>query len=413
MKNLLLSILFTLSIGAFAQHSIQSSVFDAKNGQAIEMGTVRLLRATDSTFVQGCQTDVKGAFELTKIKPGNYVLVISSVGYNDYKRNIKMENKDIILKSIQLNENIQLLKEVEVKGTAAQLVVKGDTLEFNATAFKTPENAVVEDLLKRLPGVEISSDGKITVNGEQIKKIRVDGKKFFDGDIEMATKNLPAEMIEKIQVLEQKSVMAQLTVFEDENTERIINLTTKPNRRKGVFGNLVGGLGLDVDKEFRYDGNLSLNIMSGEGQTSIVGGANNVNTTRSSRGRWGGGGQNSGITETQNLGVNNNTIVNPNLKIGSDASFNHSINRTLSESNKESFLRESIYNDSTFNKSVNETYSANLRLEAEWKNDTLRTIIFQPSIDYSNNISQSYRNYIYKTDMIQQAGGIGQYKQQQ
>jgi len=298
MKKIFLSLLLLVAVGtsAVAQRSVQSTVFDAKNGMPLEMATVRLLKAADSTLVQGAQTNTNGYFSLPGIRPGNYILIVSSVGYVEHRENINMERRDVIVKNIQLKEDAKLLKEVEVKGTAAQLVVKGDTLEYNATAFKVQENAVVEDLLKRLPGVEITSDGKITVNGQEVKRIRVDGKRFFDGDAEMATKNIPAEMIEKIQVLEQKSDMAQLTGFEDGDTERIINLTTKSNRRQGVFGNVAGGLGLDTQQEVRYDANANLNIMQGDAQTAIVAGANNLNVSRSRRGR-GGWGANNGITE--------------------------------------------------------------------------------------------------------------------
>ncbi|GAB1414944.1 TonB-dependent receptor [Paludibacter sp.] len=381
----------------FSQKSIQSSVFDAGNGQPLELATVRLLKFSDSTLVQGVQTNNNGWFNLPKIKSGKYILIVSSVGYDDFKENIVMEKKDIILKNIQLKENVQLLNELEVKGTAAQLVVKGDTLEYNATAFKVQENAVAEDLLKKLPGVEITQDGKITINGQEIKKIRVDGKKFFDGDLEMATKNLPAEMIEKIQVLEQKSDMAKLTGFEDEDTERIINLTTKSNRKKGVFGAVMGGAGLDTENIVRYDGNANFNFVSGESQTSVVAGANNVNTSRSGRGR-GGWGANNGITSTLNLGVNNNAILNERFKIGGDGSFNHSRNFSETKSTKESYLKNSIFNDSTYNTSNSDQYSANIRLEAEWKLDTLTTIIFQPNINYSSGISDSYRDYVYLRD---------------
>ena len=262
--QLFITVLLSSALNIFAQHSIQSTVLDSNNNLAIEMATVRLLNAADSSLVQGTQSSMKGDFILPKVKPGKYILKITSVGYTDYLRNIVMEKKDIIYKSILLVENSKLLKEIEVKGTAAQMVVKGDTLEYNATAFKTQENAVVEDLLKRLPGVEISQEGKITINGQEIKKIRVDGKKFFGEDVEMTTKNLPAEMIEKIQVLEQKSDMAQLTGFEDGDTERIINLTLKPNRKKGMFGTFTGGAGVDTNKDLRYDSNIFLNIMSGE-----------------------------------------------------------------------------------------------------------------------------------------------------
>ena len=401
MKRLfiLLSLFLSVHFYTFAQHSIQSSVFDKKNGQAIEMATVRLLSSKDSSLVQGVQTDMKGGFVLPKIKQGNYVLVISSVGYNESKKNITVEKKDLILKPIQLEENVKLLKEVEVKGTAAQLVVKGDTLEYNATAFKTQENAVVEDLLKKLPGVEISSDGKIMVNGEEVKKIRLDGKKFFDGDIEQATKNLSADMIEKIQVLEQKSDMAQLTGFEDGDTERIINLTTKPNRKKGVNGNVNGGAGADINKDFRYDSGLSINILNGESQTSINAGANNLNNTRSSRGRgsWGGG-SNAGITTSQNFGLNNNSMLSKKTTIGGDITFNHSNNFSNTESNRTSYLSSSTYNDLSNSISENDKYDANMRLELEWKIDSLQTFILQPNINYSTSDSYTERKYSYLTD---------------
>ncbi|MDD3323277.1 MAG: outer membrane beta-barrel protein [Paludibacter sp.] len=399
MKHLFLFLVLFFSLTSFSQHSIQTSVFDSKNGLPIELGTVRLLKSSDSTMVQGCQTDTKGGFLLSKIKNGNYILKVSSVGYLEYRKNINMVDRDIILKNIQLEENVQLLKEVKVTGTAAQLVMKGDTMEYNATAFKTDENAVVEDLLKRLPGVEISSEGKITVNGEEIKKIRVDGKKFFNDDVEMTTKNLPADMIDKIQVLDQKSDMALLTGFEDDDTERIINLTTKSNRKKGVFGNVTTGGGVDTDKEFRYDSNAFVNVMDGDAQTAVTGGANNVNNVRSSRGRFGGGGgSNSGITTTQNLGLNNNTIVNPKLKVGGNVAFNHSENDAQTLSEKESYLLGLKYNNSDSTTSLSNNYSTNLRLEMEWKPDSINTFIFQPNMSYSRSFSDSQRNYLYLTE---------------
>ena len=398
MKQLSLSIAFFLliSLSTFAQHSIQSNVFDSKNGQPIEMATIRLLNPSDSALVQGCRADINGNFILTKIKTGNYILSITSIGYLDYLQKIIVVNKDIILKNIQLKENAQLLGEVKVTGTAAQMVVKGDTMEYNATAFKTTQNAVVEDLLKRLQGVKVSSEGKITVNGEEIKKIRVNGKKFFGDDVEMATKNIPAELIDKVQVLEQKSDMAILTGFEDNDTERIINLTFKPNRKKGTFGNVTGGAGMDTDKKLRYDGNMFLNLINGEAQTTITGGGNNVNTSRSNRGR-GGYGNNSGITSTQNLGVNNNSLINPNLKIGGDASFNHTYNETVTNSNRVSYLKDSIYNNNDATVANSENYSANMRLEVEWKMDSVNTLVFQPNIGYNRSFSDSNRDYTYLT----------------
>ena len=394
---LTVTLVLFLSISAYAQRSIQSTVFDSKNGQPIELGTVRLLRQTDSTLVQGCNTDLKGSFMLSKVKPGNYILAVSSIGYLKYYKNFAMQQKDVILKSIQLSENAHLLKEVEVKGTAAQMVVKGDTLEYNANAFKTTENAVVEDLLKRLPGAEVTSDGKIKINGEEIKKIRVNGKKFFGDDVEMTTKNIPAEMIDKIQVLDQKSDMALLTGFEDNDTERIINLTFKTNRKRGTFGNISGGAGLDTEDKVRYDGNMFLNMIDGETQTTLTGGGNNANTSRSSRGRNGGGfgGISSGINTTQNIGVNNSSTINNKIKIGGDASLNHSSNETINESNQTTFLKDLNNTNNSKNIAHNENYSANLRLEMEYKLDSLNTIIFQPTLSYNKSYSDSNRDYSY------------------
>ncbi len=363
------------------------------------MGTVRLLQAVDSSLVLGGQTDSKGSFILSKVKQGNYLLKITMVGYVEYLQKVTVINRDVILKNIQLSEDSHMLKEVQVTGTAAQMVVKGDTTEFNATAFKTNQNEVVEDLLKRLPGVEVSAEGKITVNGQEVKKIRVNGKKFFNDDVEMATKNIPAEMIDKVQVLEQKSDMALLTGFEDNDTERIINLTFKANRKKGTFGNITGGAGADLNGALRYDGNMFINFIDGEAQSTLTGGANNTNTSRSSRGR-GGYGNNSGITAMQNLGFNNSSIVNPKLKIGGDGSLNHSGNETNTNSNRESYLIDSTYIKKDSIRASNDNYSANLRMEIEWKPDTLNTFVFQPTFNYNRSFSVSENNYTNKTDSM-------------
>ena len=392
---LIVSILLITCLTVEAQHSVQSMVFDGKNGLALEMATVRLLNPKDSTMVSGDKTNINGSFILFKIKPGNYTLLVSMVGYKDYRQNIKMDRKDLILKNIQLVENALALGTVEVTGTAAQMVVKGDTSEYNATAFKTAQNAVVEDLLKRLPGVEVTTEGKITINGQDIKKIRVDGKKFFGDDVEMATKNIPAEMIDKIQVYDQKSDMAKLTGFEDNDTERIITLTTKPNRKKGIFGNVTGGAGLDTNSEVRYDGNTFLNIMDGDAQTALTAGGNNTNTTRSGRGRGGMGSPSGGITETQNIGINNNTTLSPKLKIGGDASINHSDNLSITETNKETYLKDSIYTNNSNSNSFSENYSANMRLEVEWKPDTLNTFLLQPSLGYNRSFSNGDNKFTY------------------
>lgn len=390
----LVLIILTGGISAFAQHSIQGKVLDKSNEGAIEMATVRLLKA-DSALVTGGQTDGKGAFYLTKVKDGNYILEIRYLGYHNSYSNITVAGKGLILKNIYISPKAKELAAVEIRGMAAQMNVRGDTIEYNTAAYKLAENAAVEELLKKLPGVTVDADGKVTVNGEEIKKVRVDGKKFFEGDIQMATKNIPVDMVDKVQVIDQKSEMSQLTGFEDENTERIINLTIKENRKKGVFGNITAGAGADKDELLRYNSNAFLNILNGESQTAIIGGANNVNEMRSGRGRGGFGGGGGGIVSTQNIGVNNNTELSDKLTIGGDGSYNHSTNFTESSSERESWMQGSTYTNISENKSTRENHQANLRLEMEWKIDSTTTLILQPRINYSKGISNSSNENVY------------------
>lgn len=405
-----------------ADYSIQSKVMDKKSEAYIEMATVRLLSAKDSSFVCGGVTDQYGAFNLKKVKNGKYILEVKYLGYDNYYQNIQVQNKSLMLRNIMMEESTQRLGAVSVTGMAAQMLVKVDTIEFNAAAFKTTENAVVEDLLKRLPGVEVS-DGSITVNGEAIKRIKVDGKKFFDGDIEMTTKNLTADMVEKIQVIDEKSDMAKLTGFEDDETERIINITLKKNRKKGIFGNVKGGLGADMTQigpeaegidlsaygkgydwsqyfkhDARYDANAFVNFMFGDSQTALVAGANNINSSRSGRGRGGRSWGNGGVTQTQNIGINNNTQVSENLALGGDLSYNRSSNFSESESTRDSWLAEDTLTNNNRSQSTGKSDNSNVRLEMEWKIDSMNTLVVQPSMSFSHNESVRQSDYDYYTN---------------
>lgn len=390
--------LIVLSASAFSQYNISSSVFDQTNGGSLEGVSVRLMAAKDSAYINGAQTNENGAFVISKIPNGQYILQVSFMGYITQTVNVAVAGKNVTLKAFHLSEDEKMLKEVVVRGTAAQMTVKGDTLEYNAAAFKTNENAVVEDLLKKLPGVEITTDGKITVNGQEITNIRVDGKKFFEGDIEMATKNIPADAIDKIQVLDQKSEMAQLTGFEDNDTERIINLTFKKNRKQGQFGNVTAGAGADVnDGELRYDLNGFLNFINGDYQQTVTAGGNNVNTSRSSRGR-GGFNMNTGITENQNLGYNLSGIVNPKLDIGGDVSGSHTRNTQNNETNRTTYLDSTTYFNYSKSLNINNMWRTNVRLEADWKPDSANTVIFRPDFNYSKTFTNNRNDFYYLTE---------------
>lgn len=391
-KTITLFLLTLLSISAFSQRSIQGKVLDKKDDASIESATIRLLNAKDSSLVQGCFTDLRGGFTLGKIKNGNYIVEVRYLGYANEFQNVTVLDKNVIMKNIYISASQRNLREVEITGMNAQMQVRGDTIEYNPAAFKLAENSVVEDLLKKLPGVEVDAEGKVKVNGQEITKVRVDGKKFFEGDVTMATRNFTVDMVEKVQVIDQKSEMAQLTGFEDDNTERIINLTIKANRKKGVFGNVSAGAGVDKDDIFRYDGNSMVNIMRGESMNTFTASANNANNSRSSRGRQGMSAGGGGFTETQNLGFNNNTELSPTLKIGGNAQYNHTTSTSISSSERESYMMDTTYINTSNSESLRENNAANMRLEMEWNIDTLTTMILQPNLNYNTSYSESNSN---------------------
>ena len=439
MKRLtLIFALYVIALTAMAQKTLSGTILSKTDGQPIEMATVRLFayNGADSTLVQGAQTYYDGLFILSNIRAGKYRLLVSSVGYNEHSQWVEMKNADLDLPAIRLTEQVQELAEVSVQGKAAEMTVKGDTIEYNTAAYQVAETATVEELLKKMNGVEVDKEGNVTINGEEIKGVRIDGKKFFGDDVQTATKNIPADMIEKIQVIDEKSEMAKLTGFEDDETERIINLSLKKDRKKGVFGNYSGALGADMvtdeggwfdygnpaygatdaarmvhflENDARYNANIFTNLLLGESQTTIIGGANNTNEIRSRRGRGWFGGQNAGITASENLGVNTNIDLTGKLEkkddktellFGGDATINHSTNDTRTQSQKESYSEEATYIDQDSTNKVTHAWDAQMRLEMEYQIDSMNKIILRPQISYSNSRYAQTNDYTYERDSV-------------
>ena len=439
MKKLgIIVLLLGFAVAMMAQKTLSGTILSKTDGQPIEMATVRLFtyNGTDSTLVQGAQTYYDGLFILSNIREGKYRLIVSSIGYNEHSQWIEMKNSDIDIPAIRLVEQVQELAEVSVKGKAAEMTVKGDTIEYNTAAYQVSETATVEELLKKMNGVEVDKEGNVTINGEEIKAVRIDGKKFFGDDVQTATKNIPADMIEKIQVIDEKSDMAKLTGFEDDEGERIINLSLKKDRKKGLFGNYSGALGADMvtdnggwfdyanpaygatpssqtkhffENDFRYNANIFTNLLLGESQTTIVGGANNTNEIRSRRGRGWFGGQNAGVTASENLGVNTNIDFTSKLNkkddktsllLGGDATLNHSTNDTRTISQRDSYSEEATYIDRDSTNKLTRSWDAQMRLEMEYQIDSMNKIILRPQISYNNSNSTQTNDYTYDRDSV-------------
>ena len=445
MKKITIILLLCVAAAtAIAQKTLSGTILSKTDGQPIEMATVRLFvyNGADSILVQGAQTHYDGLFILSNIRAGKYRLIVSSVGYNEHSQWVEMKQSDLDLPAIRLVEQVQELAEVSVQGRAAEMTVKGDTIEYNTAAYQVSETATVEELLKKMNGVEVDKEGNVTINGEEIKGVRIDGKKFFGDDVQTATKNIPADMIEKIQVIDEKSDMAKLTGFEDDEGERIINLSLKKDRKKGVFGNYSGALGADMvtdnggwfdygnpaygdtdaarmkhflENDARYNANIFTNLLLGESQTTIVAGANNTNEIRSRRGRGWFGGQNAGITASENLGVNTNIDLTSklgteanrrigdektSLLLGGDATVNHSNNDTRTLSNKESYSEEATYIDRDSTIKLTNSWDAQMRLEMEYQIDSMNKLILRPQINYTNSASKQNNDYVFDRDSV-------------
>ncbi|MCC7444212.1 MAG: TonB-dependent receptor [Saprospiraceae bacterium] len=257
-------------------YSVKGIIHD-KDKLSVIGAVAVVLHPVDSTMVGFSTTDNNGVFKIENLKSGDYLLQLTYIGYGTIQRKIslKPDNQLLDLGIITMMEEGEYLKTVDISAEYIPIKVTKDTLEYNADAFKTQPNAVVEDLLKRLPGVEVESDGSIKVKGEDVKAVTVNGKDFFGGDPKMATKNLPASAVKKVQVFEKKSKTSEFTGINDGNDEMTINLELKKNIQNGLFGNVMGGYGTDD----RYESKAMINSFGSETQLSVLGAANNINNT--------------------------------------------------------------------------------------------------------------------------------------
>ncbi|MDR2385937.1 MAG: outer membrane beta-barrel protein [Tannerella sp.] len=374
---------------------ITGTVVEKATGEPVEAAAVRLLADKDSIMQAGVITNDKGMFSLKNVSSGTYILNISFLGLEDVYQPLQItgRNAKVELDKIEMTENSILLDETVVKGKIVEMLVKADTIEYNADAFRVTEGAMLEELFKKLPGAEVATDGTVTVNGKQIKKILMDGKEFFSDDPKVASKNLPAKMVEKVQTYDRRSDMAMMTGFDDGDEEAVINLTIRPGMKQGVFGNAFAGYG---SKE-RYEANMMLNRFANSDQYSLLGGINNTNNmgftdlaSTMFSGMGGGGrrgmiffGGSNGITQSGNIGFNFSKEFSPKLTLGGNIRYSHSDNNAQTEEETENILNTGNMFDyeKTDSRSINNNAGANLRLT--WKPDTLTQVIFTPDFSLS------------------------------
>src|SRR6478609_6961813 len=246
MKKLLLALLATLfSSLLFAQSfNISGKIADTSEHVALGNAVVSILRPKDSVLITFTRTKPGGEFVLKQVPAGSYLLMVTYPKFADYVELLKLDSANIDLGKINIIRKSELLKEVVVTQKLGAIRMKGDTLAFMADSFKVKEGANVEELLKKLPGIQVNKNGEITAQGEKVQKVLVDGEEFFSDDPAVVTQNLRADAIDKVQVFDKKSDQAAFTGIDDGEKQKTINLQLKEDRKKGYFGKakLAGGL---------------------------------------------------------------------------------------------------------------------------------------------------------------------------
>ena len=378
---------------------VRGKVSDS-DGEILPQATMRLLSAKDSTFIKGVKANNNGVYVFSGVKSGRYIVEASYIGLKNAYTDITVGSSNVTVPDMKLLESSIELKEVVVKGVKTAVKVMEDTVEFNADSYKTQPNAVVEDLLKRLPGVEVDSEGKITANGKTVSKILVDGKEFFSDDPKVASKNLPVNMVDKLQVVDRKSDLARLTGVDDGEEETVINLTVKPGMKNGYFGTVEGGYGTDK----RYMGTFNVNRFWNNNQMTQLGNFNNINElgfTDSNGGRFRRFGGNNGVNTSQALGLNFNVGKSDKLRVGGDVMYSHSDRDTRMSRDREYILSDSSSYEQTKKYSRDRGHNVRADFRVEWKPDSFNTIDFRPNFSYNHNISNSLDSTFVRAGDIQ------------
>ena len=383
-KRILLFLLMPLTaVVALAQHNITGMVIDDAQ-DPIPQTTVRLLK-TDSTLVKGALTNMEGKFKLASQQTGDFILQVTCVGFKPYTKRIKVSEKDVAVGTIAMEPDAIMLKGATVTGQAAKVMLKADTFIYNAAAFRTPEGSVVEELVRRLPGAEVSDDGTIKINGKQVKKILVDGKEFMTGDTKTAIKNLPTNIIDRIKAYDKQSDMARVSGIEDGEEETVLDFGIKAGMNKGVMANADLGVGT----KDRYAGRIFGGVMKDDLKVFLMTNANNTNDQGfpgggGGGGRFGGGRQ--GLNAMKMTGLNLNYEKTDKLTIDGSIRWNHSDGDTYSKSATESFYSGTT---SSFSNSRSQNFSRvnqwNGQMRLEWQPDSMTNIMFRPNFSYSSN----------------------------
>ena len=380
-------LLLLVSIASFAQERLVSgAIIDRDTKDPVEQVTVQLLK-TDSTYVTGAISNEKGLFHLNAPENGKYLLKITSVGYKPtVKRVVIEQDKNLVLGNVVVGADAIMLKGAVVTAMAQKVTLKEDTFVYNSAAYRTPEGSVVEELVKRLPGAEVSDDGTIKINGKEVKKILVDGKEFMTGDTKTALKNLPTSIIDKIKAYDEKSDLSKVTGIDDGEEQTVLDFNVKKGMNKGLMSNIDLGIG----NKDRYSARGMGGYFNSNNRFMLFGNANNT----SDRGFGGGGpgrgfGGGNGLNASKMLAANYNYEEKNKFKFNTSLRWNHSDGDVWSRRSSENFMGSSSSFSNSLNQNFSRSDSWNGNVRLEWMPDTMTNILFRPSISWTTNDSRS------------------------
>lgn len=416
---------------------IRGKLIDAKDSSSIPGAQVVLFHLPDTTQFQQMMSDSSGRFGFTDIAPGKYRLRVLFIGYTTLNRDIEVTDKPVFLRQLGLAPDGFVLKQVNIESVQIRQEQKGDTTIYNADAFKVNKDATAEDLVKKMPGVTIEN-GQVKSQGEDVKKVLIDGREFFGDDANIALKNLPAEMVDKVSVFDRSSDQGFFSGFDDGNAQKTMNIMTKKNKSNGKFGKVYAGAGTDDNgAEVRYQAGGNVNIFNGSRRITILGMSNNINQQNFGAqdllglsgsqggqrggmggmmggykpggggghggGSYGGGnyggnnpamnftvGQQGGVSTTHSGGINYSDVWGKNMLVTGSYFFNYADNNASSALQRSFFSQSStgqLYDEDKLALTGNQNHRFNLRVE--YYIDSMNSVIFNPRFSYQQNTAEN------------------------
>ncbi len=404
---LLVSLMFAFYISQAQNYAIKGVTMNTETSKAIPGATITLKSKSDTTIVQKVISDTAGRFSITGVASDTFNLEVTAVNFSSIINKVIVSNADVNLGDIELRQISEVLKGVTVTTNISPVTQKGDTLQINANNFKVNPDATIEDLAKKMPGITIEN-GVVKAQGEDVKRVTLDGRELFGDDATAALRNLPAEIVDKIQIFDRLSDQAQFTGVDDGNTTKGLNIITKANMRNGQYGRAYAGAGTDG----RYTAGGNTTILKENQKISVVGNFNNINQQnfsaqdllgvtssgggrgggRGGRGPGGGGGNNGNFTVGQQNGINKTNAAGINytdnwgskMVVTGSYFFNNTNNSTNQFVNRQYSLKGlQSYNQNTLSGSNN--YSNRVNLRIEYKIDSANQIIFSPNLSFQKN----------------------------